>query len=137
MTYVCRMTPAASQKRMASMQAHGARSRPVTSEGAPLPLEETASVRGKGFSQKLLPAAAGVALLGFAARADPAWLQQHLYQPGHYVPPGAAGAWELRGVAVLAALLCLFVAARVRDWGGLLRGAAAIAAAVLVVEVAV
>src|SRR5436190_20091769 len=101
------MTPVASQKRMASMRADGARSRPRASGVGPRAGEENRSQPGKHFSQKLVPGALGLALLAFAARADPGWLQRHLYQPGHLIPPGDSGAWKFRAALVFAGLVFL------------------------------
>src|SRR2546423_9584509 len=126
------MTPAASQKRMASMRAEGARSRPRASGLGPQAGEEKRSQRGNGFSHKLVPAALGLALLAFAARADPGWLQRHLYQPGQLIPSGHSSGWQVRAALILAGLVFLGLAFAVRTWGAVLRSALAIALAVAV-----
>src|SRR5438552_829215 len=87
------MTPAASQKRMPSMRAEGARSRPQASGLGPRAGEENRPQRGNGFSHKLAPGALAAGLLVFAARADPGWLQRHLYQPAQLIPSGDSSAF--------------------------------------------
>lgn len=82
----------------------------------------------------LVPATVGSALLVFAARASPLWLQRHAFQPGYFTPPGAGAAWAVRGLLALFGAGLLLLALRLRSWGALLRSGLAILLALLAVE---
>lgn len=77
-----------------------------------------------------------MAVLTFALRADPLFLQRHVFQPGYFVPPGTAAAWTVRAISFAVAALLLVAALRVRSFGAVARGTVAVLLAVAAVELA-
>jgi hypothetical protein len=83
----------------------------------------------------VLPATVGLAVLAFAVRASPVFLQQRVFQPGYFMPPGAFAAWAVRAVALAVAALLLVAALRVRSLGAVARGSLAVLLAAFAVEI--
>jgi hypothetical protein len=83
----------------------------------------------------LLPGAVGLAVLAFAVRASPAFLRQHVFQPGYSAPPGTGAAWVVRAILLAAAALLVLAALRVRSLGAVARGTLAVLLALAAVEI--